>query len=145
MHYFAVVWSNLFLILTDLSKKGRAGIKKHILFYQRVSDVIAELFIQHKFESLPVPSNSTTQSDDLTYEKCNVLRYICGYIPRLIKKKLLISSNPLKHDLRERLDELIVDPNEDVAKDASTDWINMRDHGGLVHVNEMMYLMMNST
>jgi len=37
---------------------------------------------------------------------------------------------------------LVVDPNEDIAGDASTDWINMIDRGGLVHVNEMMYLMM---
>jgi len=38
--------------------------------------------------------------------------------------------------------ELVVDPNDDVAGDASTDWINMIDHGDLIHVNEMMYLMM---
>ena len=154
---------------TKLSKKGRAklweqlfqlqiseeflkkwedffrsiGVKKDTLFYQRVSDVIAELLIQQKYDSsMPRDKDLEPDTDDLTYEECNIIRYASGFILRSLKKKLSTSAHPLKDEILEHLTELVVDPNEDIAGDASTDWINMIDRGGLVHVNEMMYLMM---
>jgi len=119
------------------------GVKKDTLFYQRVSDVIAELLIQQKYGgSMPRDKDLAPDTGDLTYEECNIIRYASGFIPRSLKKKLSSSSHPLKDEILEHLSELVVDPNDDVAGDASTDWINMIDRGGLIHVNEMMYLMM---
>ena len=40
------------------------------------------------------------------------------------------------------LEELLVNPNEDVSSDGSTDWINQIDRGGLLHANEMMFKML---
>ena len=115
----------------------------NVLFYQRLTDIIAEVLIQRTYQITANNTESDIQTDNLTYNETNVIRYASGYIPRALKKKLSSSAHPLKQELLEHLDELVVlDPNEDISGDASTDWVNLIDRGGLTHVNEMMYQMM---
>lgn len=144
------MWKNLFQLqiseeLSELWKTFLKSVKAevNILFYQRVTNIIAELLIQHKYQITTTTTNIELDTDNLTYNETNVIRYISGYIPRALKKKLSSSAHPLKQELIEHLDELVIpDPNEDISGDASTDWINLIDQGGLIHANEMMYQMM---
>ena len=77
------------------------------------------------------------------YEENNALRYTAGYIPKALEKQLKRSAHPLKEKLITRLEELVLsDLTQDFSPDSSTDWINLIDQGGLVHINEMLYLMM---
>ena len=39
------------------------------------------------------------------------------------------------------LEELLVNPDEDISSDGSTEWINQIDRGGLLHVNEMFKML----
>ena len=103
----------------------------------------AELLIQRTYQIIANNIKLDMQADYLTYDKISVIRYVSGYIPRALKKKLSGSAYPLKQELIKHLDELVVpDPNKDISKDASTDWINLIDRGGVIHVNEMIYQMM---
>ena len=146
----AKLWKNLFQLqisaeFSEFWETFLTSIKAevNVLFYQHLTDVIAELLIQRTYQITANNTELDMQTDDLTYNDINVIRYVPGYIPRALKKKLSGSAHPLKQELIEHLDELVVpDPNEDISGDASTDWINLIDRGGLIHVNEMMYQMM---
>ena len=144
----AKLWKNLFQLqisaeLSELWEIFLTSVKAevNILFYQRVTDIIAGLLIQHKYQITTTTNNIELDTDNLTYSETNVIRYVSGYIPRALKK-LSSSAHPLKQELIEHLDKLVIpDPNEDISGDASTDWLNLIDRGGLIHVNEMMYQM----
>jgi len=73
---------------------------------------------------LPRDKDLAPDTGDLTYEECNIIRYASGFIPRSLKKELSSSGHPFKDEILEHLSQLVVDPNDNVAGDASTDWIN---------------------
>ena len=133
-----------FRFLQNFQSSGKIKAEVNVLFYQHLTDVIAELLIQRTYQITANNIELDMQTNDLTYNEINVIRYVSGYIPRALKKKKLSgSAHPLTQELIEHLDELVVpDPNEDISGDASTDWINLIERGGLIHVNEMMYQMM---
>lgn len=82
-------------------------------------------------------SHETTSHPVLTYEETNAVRYAAGYIPRALQKKLPKSTHPLKEDLQLCLLDLLDDGDED--DDASTDWLDLVNRGGLTKVNNMTY------
>ena len=82
----------------------------------------------------------STTSDGLSYEEQNALRYASGYIIRALRKRLKISAHSLKQSLLLHLEELTTTPDSDDESSSSSDRIKLIDRGGLVHVNEMMYM-----
>ena len=64
----------------------------------------------------------------------NAVRYAAGYIPRLLKKKLAKSANPLKDDFLLCLMQLIDDDGTEPHVDDSRDWIEKINRGGLIKV-----------
>ena len=50
------------------------------------------------------------------------------------------SAHFLKQSLLLHLEELTTTPDSDDESSSSSDWIKLIDRGGLVHVNEMMYM-----
>ena len=83
---------------------------------------------------LTEPSEAAkTSRSALTYEEINALRYAAGYVPRILKKKLLKSAHPLKEDLQLCLLDLLDDGDED--SNESQDWVELINRGGLTRVN----------
>ena len=61
------------------------GIEGNPLFYQRVTDLVAETMIHENFSFTESRMTSTT-SEGLTYEEQNALRYASGYFIRALRK-----------------------------------------------------------
>ena len=113
-------------------------IEGNVLFYQHAEAIILS---RYKIPHTTASEVHTTAS--LTYQENNALRYAARYIPRVLKKQLRRSTHPLKENLIAHLEELVFSgPAQDTSEDFSTDWINLIDRGGLVHINETLYLMM---
>ena len=71
----------------------------------------------------------------MTYEEINALRYVSGYIPRMLRKRLKTSTLPhkLREDLKLCLYDLLDDGDE--VYDESQDWVTQVNRGGLTLVN----------
>lgn len=108
------------------------------VFYQYVTDVMFKELITNHF---PVESRpSTTQRDvSISNEERNAIRYAAGYTVRALRKKIEASSHPLKEELILALVELIGD-DEDECQEASAEWIDLIDRGGLWHVSTETYM-----
>ena len=106
------------------------------LFYQFITDVIMEHLIRKHF---PVTSEHVECSATLDYEEHNAIRYTAGYVLRAIQKKINRSSHPLKGELALCLEELREESNE--FSHESEEWLQAIDRGGLVHVNDMTYML----
>ena len=77
-------------------------------------------------------------NSSLSFEECNALRYVAGYVSRKIKEKLESSSDDRKNDLVLSLMEITMGDEED--EDIGTEsWTNRIDRGGLWHVNDSLY------
>lgn len=99
-----------------------SNIEGNVLFYQHVSDLVAESIIQthYKIPQITVLEVHTTVT--LTYQENNALRYAAEYIPRALEKQLRKSAHSLKEKLIARLEELVLsDPTQDTSADCSTD------------------------
>jgi len=146
----AKMWRELFQLQTSSNfNEAWAEFLKLIhaevntLFYEHVTDEAVKILIREQFRS-PVSSKEVEYSvEKLTYEENNALRYAAGVIPRKLMTKIKNSTRSNKNYLLMYLEELLVeDPDEDISADGSTDWINLVDRGGLLHVNELMFKMM---
>ena len=106
------------------------------IFYQYVGDYIFKQMITLKY---PLTNQETCveESETLSYEELNGLRYAAGYVPRAIRKKVTKSGHPLKKDLLVCLSQL--EETDNITRDDSHDWINAIDRGGLIHINNDTY------
>jgi len=83
--------------------------------------------------------------DELTYEERNAIQYAAGYIVRNFRKKLRWSAHKHKSELLQHLDDLVSFPadssgsDQEQQEDSICNRLNLLDHGGSIHVNEMVY------
>ena len=132
---FIEKWQNFFIIST--------GKKANSIIIQFLVDRIFKAIIGIRFTSQKVISSSCNDEASLTYDEQNALRYAAGYIPKCLRNQLKRSSHPLKRELMWRLLDL-TDETDDVTDDESEDWLNMIDLGGLQHVTQKAYTLIQS-
>ena len=95
------------------------------VFYQHVT---LELFEQLLCQKLQGQDESTAGSDIIiSNEEENAIRYMAGYVIRKLNKKQC------------SVDFLIEKDRNSIAENKSTEWVNLIDRGGLIHVTEECY------
>ena len=75
-----------------------------------------------------------------SYEEQNALRYVAGYIIRKVQQKLETSTHPRKDEMVLLLMECAGD--ELSANFGMETWTNTIDRGGLWHINDQTYSIM---
>ena len=110
------------------------GLEKDPLFYQHITDEIFNLLIKQRIK-MPSQESQLEENDEmfeemLTFEEENAVRYVYGYVIRVLKKQILDS------DVVKILDEFIEEDKEN--QDANT-WVAVVDRGGLVRITEEAY------
>ena len=100
------------------------------IFCQYVGHHVFQQLIKLQY---PPSEAAKTSRSALTYDKINALHFAAGYVPRILKKKLLKSAHPLKEDLQLCLLDLLDDGDED--SNESQDWVELINRGGLTRVN----------
>ncbi len=73
----------------------------------------------------------------MTLDEENALRYVAGYVCRKVQKKIEKSSHNYKDEMALLMIEFYGDELDD---DATEEWTNQIDRGGLWHINNDMYL-----
>ena len=104
------------------------GISAKPVFFQLIT---AELFEQLLHDTYRSKSTATDDGDDeviLTYEEENAIRYMAGYVVRSLQKKMA-----------DEVEMLIETDKKRIQESSSTDWINIIDRGGLIHVTDECY------
>ena len=69
------------------------------IFFQYVTVNMFKKLIKQQFP-VPAQEGTTVETVTLTYEEKNIIRYVSGYIPKNLLKKLKKSSHPRKESLR---------------------------------------------
>lgn len=105
-------------------------------FYQFVGhDIFKQLIrIRH-----PIVIREHSAPPALTYHELNGLRYAAGYIPRMLRKKLVKSTHPLKEDIILCIHDLLDEGDEEEEEDETQDWVHAINRGG-AHSREQCYL-----
>ncbi len=107
-------------------------------FYQHITLNILRRYIDEIYNQTGSIDNSTQPTiKNLTNIEENILRYFAGYICHKITKKLLISTHPNKNALLFFMSEL--NGNEENTDNATEEWTNEVDRGGLTHINDTTY------
>ena len=107
-------------------------------FYQEVTDIVFEHLLKSVY---PLEmDNITLDTEDITYEDANVVRYMAGYVCRKVNTKIANSPFPNKTVLQKCLQGLLQDDGASSAS-ASADWIDAVDRGGLWHVREGTFML----
>ena len=106
------------------------GLAKEPLFYQHITDEIFNLLIKQSIEIPYKESQLEEYEEMLTFEEENAVRYVGGYVLRVLKKQILDS------DVTKILDEFVEEDKEN--QDANT-WVAVVDRGGLVVITEEAY------
>ena len=109
------------------------------IFYQYITDYIFEMALKEKFPIKEKEACAETQ-ETLSYEEENSLRFIAGYLLRAIEKKIKHSSLLMKKDILVCILDLLEDDDE--PYDESSDWVKLRDRGGLNHVSNNMFMLL---
>lgn len=144
--YREVMWSTYHTLRTSAEycdawgkiSKEVTGIDLCPTFYQNVGHIMFKelIMIHHPKTSKELDCQAHTPPP-LTYEEMNALRYVSGYIPRLLRKRLMKSTHKLKEDLKLCIFDLLDDGDE--IDDSSQDWIHCIDRGGLTRVNNATF------
>ena len=108
------------------------------IFYQNVGHCMFKQMIKLHHPLMP-QSDSLTTPPPITYEEMNTLRYVAGYIPRLLRKRLEKSTHKLKDDIKLCIYDLLDDGDEDEEDNSTKDWVNIINRGGLTLVNNMTF------
>ena len=132
---FIEKWQIFFVVTT--------GKKANSIIIQFLVDRIFKATISIRFTSQTVTPGCCNGDVVLTHDEENALWYAAGYIPKCLRDRLKHSSHPLKRELMWRLLDL-TDETDDTADDESEDWINMIDRGGLTHVTNKTYTLIQS-
>ena len=77
------------------------------------------------------------QASPITKDDENVLRYVCGYVCRKVQAKIQSSSLPLKEEMVLFISDLSGDEWDEAQ--ATEEWTNAIDRGGLWHVSDATY------
>ena len=98
--------------------------------YQHVTDTLFnDMVVQHFPVTPPVESSSQPETT-LDYNEKNALRYVGGYVTRMLHQKLQNSKHPMKNELSLCLSEM----------NDSDDWMDTIDQGGLKRITNMVYM-----
>ena len=118
---------------------------RHLLRQGEVSDINPTFyqFVGHNmFTRLvmihhPITIRERSAPPPLTYEETNALRYVDGFIPRMLRKRLSKSTHPLREDIILCIHDLLDDGDE--QNDETQDWVHSVDRGGLTLVNNVTF------
>lgn len=105
-------------------------------FHQRVVDLVFQAHIKAYY--LIAQPTQTPENSLLNYEEWHVLRYVAGYVPRVLQKKLEWSSHKYKEMilcLMEMVEE------EESATDDSAEWCKAGDRSGPYDINQATYFL----
>lgn len=108
----------------------KCGTESPILF-QYITDKFFRKMLSCYFPLRQTSVASRSESLPLTYEEKNGLRYAAGYVCRTVSKKIKTEEMMLS------LEELLEDEDgigDD--KDESSNWTNLVDRGGLLHITD---------
>ena len=112
------------------------GTQGHPIFWQRVGDAILKMLVKRSFPVIRQEA-AVEGIPTINHQEMNALRYAAGYVPRALKKKLIKSANPLKHQLLLCLLDLLDDGDE--RRTDSEEWLDLVDRGGLTRVNDTAF------
>lgn len=102
------------------------------MFYQHVTQELFELIISKKLKIKETVSTDSTVS--LSTEEENVVRYIGGYVIRMLKKAL---HSPKDKEIMDTLDMLTKSSEQSSSCDhGSEQWTEALDRGGLIHISD---------
>ena len=106
----------------------KVGMQSKAVFIQTLT---SETFEQLLSERICAAKTTQCGSDEVqfTYEEENAIRYMAGFVVRRLQKQL---------DAKD-IDMLIESEEATISDANSTEWINLIDRGGLVHVNDACY------
>lgn len=85
----------------------------------------------------PIAEAAVRYTPATSYKDMNALRYFAGYIPRMLRKRLLTSTHPLKDDIVLCIYDLLDDGDENYQE--SQDWVHCVNRGGLTLVNNATF------
>ena len=98
------------------------SLAKEPVAYQHVTLKLLEEHLKEQMKSKSDPVVVTDDAIEMTYEEENAIRYMGGYVIRKLKKKHF------------DIEFLIVDQTFSTME--SSEWINLIDRGGLVHITD---------
>ncbi len=102
--------------------------------FQYITTRVFRDIIKSKFELEKDDAHSHSR---MTLDEENALRYVSGYVCRKVQKKIEKSSHNNKDEMALLMIEFYGDELDD---DATEEWTNQIDRGGLWHINNDMYL-----
>ena len=106
------------------------GLDKEPLFYQHITDEVFNLLIKQNIK-IPDKECMLEECEEmLTFEEENAVRYVGGYILRVLKKQTLDS------DIIRILNDFIEEDKENQDTDT---WVGIVNRGGLVVITEEAY------
>ena len=131
---------------------NKSGIEPLPTLYQHLTSLIFKELVKEKFPVVYTqPSECSEEMKSLGYDEANAMRYVAGYVCRAVRKKITVSHSPLKKQLLLALWELLEDESIDYSEDeeaspqqqqpSSSDWIDLVDRGGLLHVNTETFML----
>ena len=118
------------------------GTEASTTVYQHVTDTIFQDMVSVHFPVVAQTEmeGSTRTHVQLDYNEKNALRYVGGYVTRVLHHRLRKSKHGMKREFCACLTEMNdVDPDE--MCDDSDDWMNSVDRGGLKHITNMVYML----
>lgn len=116
----------------------RCGTDSKPAVYQHITDIIFKDIVSKHF-AVTVQTEGSVQVQ-LDYNERNALRYVGGYVTRVLHTRLKKSKDVKKRELCACLTEMNdVDPDE--MCDDSDDWMKSVDRGGLKHITNMVYML----
>ena len=112
------------------------------IFFQFITDQMFKIFLKQTFTFDQDSQSQPHCSSELGYEEQNIVRFIAGYLLRSLTKRLTKSADPLKKEMLLCLKEL--QETEGGKSEDSSDWVRLRDRGGLTHVSKTTFLLLSS-
>ncbi len=113
--------------------------KPHPAFFQNVTATMFANLVQQHLPIATVEATDQPVNQEFSFEERNALRYVAGYVPRHLKKRLETSAHPMKKEFTLCLLDLLQEGEHEDDPDHSTEWLNAIDRGGLKHVNSATY------
>ena len=105
--------------------------------YQHVTDIIFKDLLTKQFPAMS--TQEVEASVQLDYNEKNALRYVGGYVTRVLHQRLKKSKHEKKSELCTCLTEMN-DVDGDEMHDESDEWMDAIDRGGLKHITQIVYL-----
>ena len=152
--YQAFIVSETFRKLWDTVYET-ASVKSNILVSQYITLILHDKLIVDKF---PLPSVTSTPIPDLTNIEENALRYVCGYMVKVVKKQIGKWGKSRPEETKDTLQfglECMIEHvdggcsgsegdgggsvDSECGESSSSDWLKSIDRGRLVHVSDDCY------